>query len=382
MDGLGGLPDPATGKTELESARTPTLDRLARSASMGLGEIAGPGITPGSGPGHLALFGYDPHEHVIGRGALSAVGVGMSLGDGAVAARGNLCTLDAGGLISDRRAGRMATAETARRLAMPGRLSFGDVSVELAPERDYRFVAVFRGPGLSGDVLDTDPQKEGVAPRDPAPSRDTPSAHKTVDAAKRLVAALREAWRGEKAGNGALLRGFSARPTLDPFRERYGLKAGCAAVYPMYRGLASLAGMELLGTPADVAGAVGEARGAAGRLDFLFFHFKATDSAGEDGDFRRKVAAIEEADGALARILESGFDVIAVTGDHSTPSRMKGHSWHPVPVLIGGPGAFPTLPEPRFHERDCLRGWLGRFPMKDLMTYLLAEAGRLEKYGA
>jgi 2,3-bisphosphoglycerate-independent phosphoglycerate mutase len=378
-DGLGGLPLEPGGKTELETAHTPHLDRLAARGTSGSSVPVLPGITPGSGPGHLGLFGYDPLEFKIGRGALEATGIGFELGPHDVAARGNFCTLDAQGLIADRRAGRIASEESFKVVEKLQAVTVPGVEVFVRPVKEHRFVVVFRGPDLDGRVADTDPQATGVAPLAPQPL--DPAARKTAAVAAEFVARARGILADEPKANGMVLRGFAAKPALPSYADLYGLRAAAIAVYPMYKGLARLAGMTLVGEPHTLAEQVDELAKCWGDYDFFFLHFKYTDSTGEDGAFAQKVKRIEELDAILPRIEALKPDVLIVTGDHSTPSRLKSHSWHPVPTLLVADTCRPDGLG-KFSERDCLRGGFGIFPAKHLMLLAMAHAQRLGKYGA
>ena len=378
-DGLGGLPLEPGGKTELETAATPNLDRLAARGTSGSSIPVLPGITPGSGPGHLGLFGYDPLEFKIGRGALEATGIGFELAPDDVAARGNFCTLDAAGLIADRRAGRIASEESFKVVERLQAVKIPGVETFVKPVKEHRFVVVFRGQGLDGGVADTDPQAVGVAPLDPQPV--VSAAARTAEVAKEFVRQARAILANEPKANGMVLRGFAAKPQLPGYAELYGLRAAAIAVYPMYKGLAQLAGMKLVGKAQSLDEQIDELARHWEEFDFFFLHFKYTDSTGEDGNFAEKVRRIEELDRALPRIEALRPDVLIVTGDHSTPSRLKSHSWHPVPTLLvadtcrpDGLGAF--------SEKDCLRGGFGIFPAKHLMLLAMAHAGRFGKFGA
>ena len=378
-DGLGGLPLEPGGRTELETARTPNLDALARRGTSGLSQPVLPGITPGSGPGHLGLFGYDPLEFKIGRGALEATGIGFELGPQDVAARGNFCTLDARGLISDRRAGRIPSEESFKVVEKLQAVKIDGVETFVKPVKEHRFVVVWRGPGLDGGVADTDPQATGVAPLDPQPL--SPAATKTAAVAKEFVRQARAILADEPKANGMVLRGFAGKPALPTYEELYGLRAAAIAVYPMYKGLARLAGMTLVGKAQSLDEQIDELAKCWNDYDFFFLHFKYTDSTGEDGAFEQKVKRIEELDAALPRIEKLRPDVLIVTGDHSTPSLLKSHSWHPVPTLLAAATCRPDGLE-RFSERDCLRGGFGIFPAKHLMLLAMAHALRFGKYGA
>ncbi|HEX8771905.1 MAG TPA: 2,3-bisphosphoglycerate-independent phosphoglycerate mutase [Acidimicrobiales bacterium] len=379
MDGLGGYADGERG-TELEEASTPNLDRLAAAGSTALLDPVGPGITPGSGPGHLALFGYDPVEFQLGRGALSAAGLDVELKPGDVAARGNLATLDADGRVIDRRAGRIADdqARTVVEKLAEG-VQIDGVEVTFAHEAQHRVLVVLRGDGLGADVSDTDPQSTGVAPLAPG-ARNTDSK-RAAEVVAELDRQVREVLKDESPANALLLRGFDSHRELPSMQQRYGVAPAAVAVYPMYRGIARLVGMEVLPTPADLAAELVLLGDHWTRHDYFFLHHKSPDSAGEDGNFDAKVTAIEALDAAVPDLTALDPDVIIVTGDHATPSQMAAHSWHPVPALLWGPrvGSDDVT---QFGERWCARGALGRRPSKELMPLALAAAGRLAKYGA
>ena len=379
IDGLGGYADADRG-TELEEALTPNLDQLAAEGAVGLLDPVGPGITPGSGPGHLALFGYDPCEYELGRGALSAAGLEVEVRPGDVAARGNLATLDAGGLVVDRRAGRIADDDAravVRRLAEG--VDIEGVDVVLAHEAQHRVLVVLRGSGLDPRLSDTDPQKVGVAPR--TPHALVPQADRTAQVVAEFDRQVRALLAGEPQANCLLLRGFDTHRELPSMQARHGLNPAAIAVYPMYRGIARLVGMEVLPKAVDLDDQVNLLRTHWDEYDYFFVHHKGADSAGEDGDFAAKAAAIEAIDRVMPAIAELGPDVLVVTGDHATPSQMAAHSWHPVPALVWGARVGKDDVD-RFGERWALRGALGRRPTLELMPIVLACAGRLAKYGA
>jgi 2,3-bisphosphoglycerate-independent phosphoglycerate mutase len=382
FDGLGGLPDPATGLTELETAVTPNLDRWAREGATGLLEPVGPGITPGSGPAHLALFGYDPILENVGRGVLSALGAGLDLTTRDVAARINFATRDGQGRVTDRRAGRISSAE-GKRVAevLAGGVRIPGVEVTVRAEKEHRAVVVFRGDGLSGDVADTDPQATGVPALEAAPLSAAPEAARTAGVANEFVRRARELLAGEKAANEVLLRGFAGWDPPPGFHGKFGLRGTAIAMYPMYLGLARLVGMKALPPFPSIEAELEALPEALAGSDFVFLHVKQTDSAGEDGDFLRKVSVIEQVDALLPQVERARPDLVIVTGDHSTPSLMKSHSWHPVPLLFRGGHTYVDDTD-RFGETACRRGALGRFPSKDLMATALACAGRLNKFGA
>jgi 2,3-bisphosphoglycerate-independent phosphoglycerate mutase len=382
MDGLGGLPREQGGPTELEAAHTPNLDRLAQEGSLGGSIPVVRGVTPGSGPAHLALFGYDPVLYDVGRGVLSALGVGLPLTTADVAARGNFATVDENGLITDRRAGRIPTEEGAKRVELLKSITLPGVETDVAVVKEYRFVLVLRGDGLNGAIADTDPQQTGVPPL-PAKAL-VPEAEPTAALVNQWIAQAKDILKDHPPANMLNLRGFAMDPDLPKFVDIYKLRAACVAVYPMYKGVSRLVGMDVLetdahDTPADEFKRVADAWDA---YDFFFCHIKPTDSRGEDGDFDAKAKVIEEVDAALPALLDLNPDVLIVTGDHSTPATYKSHSWHPVPTLLWAPGMHMTDRATAFGERECILGALGQFQATDLMPLALAHAKRLSKYGA
>jgi 2,3-bisphosphoglycerate-independent phosphoglycerate mutase len=379
VDGLGGLPLEPGGKTELEVARTPHLDACAREGVCGLSIPVLPGITPGSGPGHLALFGYDPLEHRIGRGVLEALGINFTVGPRDVAARGNFCTVDEAGRIVDRRAGRPTTESCVAMCKRLQTVKIPGVEVFIEPVREHRFVAVFRGEGLGDRVNDTDPQ---VAGQPPAPARgQDPASEATAGAVNRFAAQAAQVLREHAPTNMVTLRGFARAPMVPSMQEVYGLRACAVAVYPTYKGLARLVGMEVAESGPTLSDQVEAVKQRWREYDFFFLHYKYTDSTGEDGNFAAKVEMIERLDAEIPRLRGLNPDVLIVTGDHSTPSKLKSHSWHPVPVLLLSRTARPDRVS-EFGEEACLRGGLGQVQAKYLMALALAHAGRLGKFGA
>ncbi|MEX2171547.1 MAG: 2,3-bisphosphoglycerate-independent phosphoglycerate mutase [Pirellulales bacterium] len=378
-DGLGGLPQHPGGLTELETAKTPNLDKLVKEGVCGGSIPVALGISPGSGPGHLGLFGYDPIKYQIGRGALEATGIGFELQDGDVAIRANFCTLDSAGNISDRRAGRISSDESAplairlRQIKIPG------VEIFVEPVKEHRFVIIFRSAGLGGHVADTDPQRTGVPPLEPVATN--PDSNKTAQVCAEFVKQAEALLANEPKANGLTLRGVATRPKLPSYEEVYGLKAAAIAVYPMYKGLARLVGMEILGKPQTLSEQMDVLEANWDKYDFFFIHFKYTDSTGEDGNFEAKVKRTEELDTCVPRIMALKPDVFICTGDHSTPAMLKSHSWHPVPTLLWAKNCRTDGCE-KFGESQCLRGGLGQFEAKYLMTLALANAERLMKFGA
>ena len=378
LDGLGDIATEENGfRTPLEAAKTPNLDALAKHSAQGRMIPVAPGITPGSGPGHLGLFGYDPLEHEVGRGVIEALGLGIELKAGDVAARANFCSLDAKGIVTDRRAGRIDTSVCETQVAMLAKKikKIGDVEVIMKAGKGHRFVVVFRGKGLGGPLTDTDPHREGL------PIAKSKGPAKTAKIVAEFYKQALPVLKNCKPANGFLLRGIAHQPKIESFEERYGLKAAAVAIYPMYKGLAQLVGMKKIEGPKTVKAEFEAATDALRAFDFVFVHVKGTDMAGEDGNFDAKVAAIEEADGALSILMANMPTVLTVTGDHSTPVPVKGHSWHPQPVLIysdlaGWDGGD------RFTERAANQGSLGVFEAKYLIRLMQANAKQLDKFGA
>lgn len=380
LDGLGGLPLETGGLTELETARTPNLDALLPKGGCGLHQPVALGITPGSGPGHLGLFGYDPLVYTIGRGVLEALGIEFDLQEGDVAVRGNFCTVGSGGDIEDRRAGRLPTEESAPLCELLDEIQIPGARWFVRPVKEHRFLVVARpDEPRESDIDDTDPEMTGVPPL-PVTAR-SEASRPLAGMFAAWVDAAREALAGQTRGNMVLLRGFARLPDWPRFPDVFGVRAFAAAAYPMYRGVARLVGMEAAAVDDTLDALAAELERRIGDYDFFFLHVKGTDKAGEDGDFDRKVRIIEEVDAIIPRLLAAGPDVVLVTGDHSTPALMRSHSWHPVPFLMhGGPSRSESAPS--FGETECQNGSLGRLHSWELMPLAMARAGRLAKYGA
>ncbi len=392
-DGLGGLPIEKGGRTELETANTPNFDALVKDGVCGLSTPVLPGIAPGSGPGHLALFGYDPLQYRIGRGILEALGINFAVGPKDVAIRGNFCTLGPDGKITDRRAGRPSNEKNAAAVARLRTIQIPGVELFVEPVREHRFVLVIRGDELGDAVNDTDPQQVGLEPLVAGPVRQQTVAataeepgdrasERTAAVVNEFVAKARQALRDEGPINGATLRGFAKMPRIATFEQVYGLKAAAIAVYPMYKGLARLVGMDILDPGQTLQGQIDTLKSVWDKYDFFFLHYKYTDSTGEDGNFAAKVEKIEALDAEVPKLRALAPDVLLVTGDHSTPSRMRSHSFHPVPVLLWAPATGRPDRVTEFGERTCIHGGLGHILAKDLMPLALAHAGRLQKFGA
>jgi len=381
MDGLGGIPLEPSGHSALEAAKTPHLDRLAKEGTLGQFIPIRPGITPGSGPAHLALFGYDPLAYDVGRGVLEATGIGMEIGIEDIAARGNFCTLDSSGNISDRRAGRISSDEAIPLVQKLDEIEIPGISLDVRHVREYRFAVVMRGADLNPEIADTDPQATGIPPL--SARAEKPTSEKAAEYFNRWIEQAGEVLSAEKKANGLTLRGFSSDPRLPQFTEIYGLRSASIAVYPMYRGVSRLVGMDVI--PFDGDSPEQEFETAASQwnaFDFFFIHIKKTDSSGEDGDIQKKAKVIEDVDNALPVLLNLNPDVLAVTGDHSTPAKLKSHSWHPVPFLLWAPETARMDSQDTFGERSCQLGGLGTFPGTDIMPLLMAHARRLRKFGA
>ncbi len=380
LDGLGGLPLEPGGRTELETAYTPNLDALAARSALGLTLPVGPGITAGSGPGHLAIFGYDPLQYEIGRGAMEALGIDFELGPDDVAARGNFCTVNEAGLITDRRAGRICSQASQELAARLRTIKIEGVEIFIGVIKEHRFAFIMRGPGLGSALSETDPQKTGVPPL-PACALE-PGSRKTARLVNRFIEKARRLLKHECPANMIMLRGFAGYPKLPTYQERYGLRAAAIATSGMYRGVAKMAGMHALTVD---GGALSDEFTALEKswpdFDFFYLHVKKTDTAGEEGDFNKKVGAIEEVDTLIPCLDPLKPDVIIIGGDHSSPAVLKAHSWHPVPLLLYAPFVRADgIAE--FGERACARGSLGILPAKDVMPIALANAGRIAKWGA
>jgi len=379
IDGLGGLPRPETGKTELESSHIPNLAELANKGNCGLTDPVSPGITPGSAPGHLALFGYDPIKFAVGRGILEAIGIDFDLKKGDVAARGNFCTIDSKGIVTDRRAGRISTEENAKLCKKLSKITLESAQLYTVPVKEHRFLLVLRGEGLSGEASDSDPQQVGVAPLNVVEL--SPKGKNTAKLANDFAAKAKAVLADSHPANMVLLRGFSQHPNLPTMNEIFKLNPAAIAAYPMYRGLAKLVGMKILNTGATIEEEFDTLAKHYAEHDFFFVHVKKTDSTGEDGDFDAKVHVLEEIDSLLPKITALNPDVLIVTGDHSTPAMLKGHSWHPVPLLLYSKWCRADHVR-EFGETACASGGLGRFPAVEVMPLAMANALKLTKFGA
>lgn len=385
LDGLGDIATREQGYvTPLEAAATPNLDALSKDSAQGRMIPVAPGITPGSGPGHLGLFGYDPIEYQVGRGVIEALGLGLELKPGDIAARANFCTLDAKGIVTDRRAGRIDTAVCEELCALLSQRvkRVGDAQVIIKAGKGHRFVVIFRGKSLEGPLTDADPHREGLpVPAAQPVDAKSAGAKKTEKLITGFFKATLPVIAGRAPANGILLRGIAHQPHIPSFEERYQLRAACLAVYPMYKGLAQLVGMTKLEGPQNISEQFERYLAEYDNYDFFFIHFKYTDMAGEDGNFSAKRNAIGELDAALPILLKKTPDVLAITGDHSTPCLLKGHSWHPQPVLLHSACSGSDKLE-RFTETGANLGSLGIFEAKHLIRHMQAHARMFDKYGA
>jgi 2,3-bisphosphoglycerate-independent phosphoglycerate mutase len=379
IDGLGGLPDPKTGRSELEVARIPNLDALAARGICGLADPITPGITPGSGPGHLALFGYDPLKYTIGRGVLEAVGIDIQLRERDVAARGNFCTVDSKGIITDRRAGRISTEKCIELCKLLNGISIKGVDIKSYPVREHRFVVVFRGRNLQTELTESDPSITGIAP--PKVTAKQASARRTAAIVNTFITKAKKILQNQHPANMILLRGFSKKPKLPTMQEIYKLNPLAITVYPMYRGLARLVGMDSAYTGTTLEDEFKTLKDNYEKYDFFFVHIKWTDTAGEDSAFSRKVKVLEQIDALLPELTALRPDVLVITGDHSTPSVLGGHSWHPVPVLICSKYCR-TDSVKEYSEKAFLAGGLGRIHATHIMPLAMANALKLTKFGA
>jgi len=380
LDGLGGLPEYPGGKTELETAFTPNLDELAFKSSLGMTQPLGPGVAVGSGPGHLAMFGYDPFEYEIGRGALEVLGVDFELGPDDIAARGNFCTMDENGIITDRRAGRISTEKTIELIEILRSIQITGAEFFIESIKEHRLAFVLRKPGLSAEVNGTDPIHNGVAPFRAIPINST--SQETADLINMFIDKARILLRDKFPANMIMLRGFEKLPKIPSFSDKYKLKAAAIAINGMYRGVARLAGMQVLDIDGiTMANEFDTLESEWNNYDFFYFHIKQTDTYGEMGDFKEKTRVIEEFDVLLPRMLALKPDVIIIGGDHSSPAVMRSHSWHPVPLLLYARFVRPSGIH-EFGESVCAQGSLGTIPATHVMPLALANAGRLEKYRA
>lgn len=379
IDGLGGLPDPETGLTELEAAHLPNLGRLAANSEVGLTVPLAVGVTVGSGPGHLALFGYDPLQFRFRRGATSAMGIGFPLQPGDVAARANFATVDDSGLIVDRRAGRISTEEGERLCALLRGIDGDGVQILLAMEKGHRALVVFRGEGLSDQLSDSDPHHERVPVASVRPL--APSAERSAAVVNRFIEKALEVLREERPANAVLLRGFAGPPKAPPMSEVFKLRAAAISAFPTYQGVGRIVGMEVLPAGETLESEIETLERYFDDYDFFYLHVKWTDSAGEDGRFEEKVRVLESVDRLVPRIEALGPEVLAVGGDHSCPSVFREHTWHPVPFLLHSRWCMPG-PATRFTERECAKGSLGRFPAERAMLLMMSHAGKLAKFGA
>ena len=379
IDGLGGFPDPETGLTELEAAELPNLDLLAAGSELGLTEPVAPGVTVGSGPGHLALFGYDPLRFRVGRGATSALGIGFPLKPGDVAARVNFATVGESGVVLDRRAGRISTEEGERLCTLLREIQLEGVEIFVQMEKGHRAVVIFRGEGLRPELSDSDPQHEGMAMLPVRPL--VPEAERAACLANRFIERATQILRDQRPANAVLLRGFAGLPNLPSLEDVYRLRSCAISAFPTYQGIARAVGMDVLPAGDSLEAEVAALEEHFGDYDFFYLHVKWTDAAGEDGRFEEKARVLEAVDEIFPRLRSLRPQVLAVAGDHSSPAAYREHTWHPAPFLVNSRWSIPHGVA-RFTERECARGYLGRFPAVRAMLLLMGHAGKLRKLGA
>lgn len=381
LDGLGGLPRMVNGLTELETASCPNFDSLASDSVTGMVDSISKGVPPGSGPAHLALFGYDPFQYQIGRGVLAALGIGFELQPSDVAARINFATIDKKGKVIDRRAGRIATEKNQEICQILDKIKIPNVDIFVHTVKEHRAMVVFRGKGLSGDLMDSDPQKRGIAPLPVTPRTISIEAKRTAELVNHFISECKKLLSREEKANMVLLRGFAQYHPLPSVADIYKLRAAAIATYPMYRGVASLVGMDILECGERIADEFDTLAQYFSKYDFFYIHIKKTDSYGEDGDFDQKVHIIEQVDGYIPQMMSLNPDVVVVTGDHSTPAVLTSHSWHPNPIILFSRWCRPDKVK-TFSESDCIHGGLGRFCATEVMPLALANSLRLNKFGA
>jgi len=382
LDGLGGIPHPETGKTELETANIPNLDDFAKRGSCGLSIPVLPGITPGSGPGHIGLFGYDPIENQIGRGVLECLGIGLHLDKKDIAIRGNFATIDENGIVIDRRAGRISTEENKKIIDLISEniKEINGVKISLKTVKEHRCAIVLKGENLSPFVSENDPQMEGLPLKEIVPTKE--EGKFTADILNKFEKRVKELLKNlDSKAKVILLRGISNLPNIPTFQEKYKLKSACIATYPMYKGVSRIVGMDIIDAGETIEEEIETLERIYNDYDFFFLHIKKTDSMGEDGNFSGKVKILEDIDKKIVKIKKLKFESLAITGDHSTPSVLKSHSWHPVPLVIVSPNMIPDMID-KFTERECARGILGTIYAKQIMYLLLASSLKLTKFGA
>ena len=377
IDGLGGLPHNQTSKTELESANIPNLDKLTQESTTGIATPIQPGITPGSGPGHMSLFGYNPIKYVIGRGVLEAIGSGIKLSKKDIAVRGNFCTIDNQGVITDRRAGRISDSDASKLIQSLSQIKVDGAHITIKHLKNHRFVLVLSGSDLNTDITPTDPLLNNL-PINQA-SSNSPQSRKTATIINKFTQLSLDILKNETLANGIILRGFSQNLSVPKISDVYHINPIGISLYPAYRGIATMLGMKVTNQGVDFSDLIKIVRNNFNDFNFFYLHYKDTDSAGEDGDFDKKVFSLEKLDTFIPELRSIGFDVFTITGDHSTPSILSSHSWHPVPILINS--NIPTSDESiHFTELECKNGDIGRIHATDIMPLTLAYAKKLIKF--
>jgi len=403
LDGLGDRPSRSlNGMTPLQMAHKPGLDELAAEGITGIMDPVAPGIPVGSDTGHLSILGYDPYRYYTGRGPLEALGAGMDLRPGDVAFRVNFATVGDDWTVIDRRAGRISTEE-ARALGEAIReMAAGfdsEFRFEFLSTVEHRGVLVMRGDGLSDEVTDVDPHREGVKAEMPRPRSQTPEAERTARELERFLRRAREVLeshplnvervkKGLRPANAILPRGAGKMPKLPSLRERFGVSSVVIAGGALYRGVCRAAGMDVRIVPTatgtlntDLNAKFNAAFESLRTYDLVFLHIKGTDTASHDRNPAVKASFIEKVDRELrARIDQLQDVVVCVTGDHTTSSIDGRHHGDPVPILIWGEGVRRDKVV-RFDEVSCADGALGRIRGLDVMNVLMDLVGRVEMFG-
>ena len=404
-DGMGDRPNPDRGgRSPLEEASTPNMDRLASEGLVGLIDIISPGVRPGSDVAHLSLFGYDPYRYYTGRGGFEAAGAGLDLKLGDVALRCNYATVDDRLVIQDRRAGRIREGGEELAEALNSiRLEADGVKLEFHHTVEHRGVLVLRSEGrkLSRLVSDTDPHEIGVKVLEAKPLEDSEEAKFTAKLINEFTWRSYEVLKdhpvnvervrsGLPPANIILSRGAGTLPHVEPLGKLYNARFAAIAAVALVRGICRVVGMDLI----DVPGATGgldtdySAKGKAAvealqSYDLVVVHVKAADVAGHDGKFDVKTEVIERIDHMIGEVMESldlDSTYIALTADHATPVSVGDHMGDPVPFLLHGPGLFPSGVE-KFCERTASKGNASRIKGSDLIPLLMNYMGRSEKFG-
>jgi 2,3-bisphosphoglycerate-independent phosphoglycerate mutase len=401
IDGVSDRPCPdLRNLTPLQAAKTPILDRIAAEGVCGIMDTLAPGIRPGSDTSHLSLLGYPPENCYTGRGPLEAVGTGIRMEPGMIGFRCNYATLDNGGKVIDRRAGRIHDTADLTRAVMDGvDLSAFGIEVLFRSGTGHRAALAFRGHGLGACVSSNDPKKDGVMPPPFKPLRDDPADRTTADALNSFVRQAdailaehplnrdREA-EGLAPANTILIRGAGEMGDFQPFSERYGLSGSVVAAATLINGIATAVGLRRVPVPGatgstdtNLSGKVAAVLTELETQDFVLFNIKGADEAGHDGKAAEKRDFIEQIDAAVEPFLSVEGLLLVVCADHSTPCSIRDHSADPVPLVIRGDGVR-TDAVRSYDEITCAQGGLNRIPGSALMPIICDLINRTKKYGA